>query len=133
MGKPQKMGLGGYRGTSGKKLWDDEGKGTSGSEPMGATARPLPNIKYPGNDPAMCPGEGYEWRGRGAVGSKEGSWYKKETGEILRADLHHPPPIPPHWDYTDPRLEPPNEFWVFEGDRVVPKTKWEKKLLLGGN
>jgi len=27
MGRPQKMGLGGYGGTSGKKLWDDEGKG----------------------------------------------------------------------------------------------------------
>ena len=70
---------------------------------------PLP--PYPGNDP-MTPPDGYEWRGKGPQGSREGSYYNPETGESLHPDLNHPEPIKPHWDYKAPgqewiRLFPP--------------------------
>jgi len=62
-------------------------------------------------NPAESPGEGWEWRGNGEPGSDEGSWYNPETDESLHPDLNHEPPMPPHWDYTDPednliRLDP---------------------------
>lgn len=52
-----------------------------------------------GADPGKCPGEGFEWRGKGKTGSREGSWVKEETRESLHPDIHHPPPEKPHWDY----------------------------------
>ena len=58
--------------------------------------------KYPGNDPVKVPAEGYEWRGNGVPGSKQGNWYNPNTKEWLRPDLNHPEPIPPHWDYGAP-------------------------------
>lgn len=54
-----------------------------------------------GDDPARCPGEGFEWKGKGEPGSKQGSWFNKPKGEGLRADLDHPPPVKPHWDYEN--------------------------------
>jgi hypothetical protein len=48
------------------------------------------------------PAEGYEWRGKGIPGSKQGNWYNPDTKEWLRPDLNHPEPIPPHWDYGAP-------------------------------
>ncbi|MCH9609385.1 MAG: hypothetical protein S4CHLAM45_05260 [Chlamydiales bacterium] len=57
-----------------------------------------------GNDPTKKPGEGFEWRGKGKQGSKEGSWYNPETGEQLYPDLSHPAPIKPHWDYYGPNF-----------------------------
>ena len=47
---------------------------------------------------------GFEWRGKsGSIpGSKEGSWYNPNTGEVLRPDLDHQGPIGPRWDYRDP-------------------------------
>jgi RHS repeat-associated protein len=56
----------------------------------------------PPADPSKPPGEGWEWRGKGPPGSKEGSWYNPGTGESLHPDLTHPPPVGPHWDYKDP-------------------------------
>ena len=58
----------------------------------------LPNIEYPGDDPTVAP-EGFEWRGKGKQGSKEGSYYNPKTGGSLHPDLDHPAPIGPHWDY----------------------------------
>ena len=72
---------------------------------------------YPGNDPAVPPGAGYEWRGRGEPGSPQGNWYKPSTGEWMRPDLNHKPPIPPHWDYGPGkgipkiRIFPPGTKW----------------------
>ena len=43
--------------------------------------------------------EGYQWVGPGKQGSKEGSYLNPKTGEGLRPDLEHAPPIGPHWDY----------------------------------
>lgn len=56
-------------------------------------------MKFPGNDPKTPPGEGWEWRGKGDVGSREGNWYNPATGESLHPDLNHPGDIGPHWDY----------------------------------
>lgn len=56
----------------------------------------------PPEDPSQPPGPGWEWRGNGPPGSNQGSWYNPKTGESLHPDLNHPPPIGPHWDYTDP-------------------------------
>jgi len=54
------------------------------------------------SDPTKSPGKNWEWRGKGAVGSSEGSWYNPITNESLHPDLDHQNPIGPHWDYTDP-------------------------------
>ncbi|RMD66214.1 hypothetical protein D6833_01785, partial [Candidatus Parcubacteria bacterium] len=66
------------------------------------------------------PGEDWEWKGRGPPRSGKGSWHNPKTGESLHPDLHHPPPIGPHWDYVDP-----------EGDswRIFPdgRTEWKPK------
>jgi len=73
----------------------EKGGGAAGAGGGGQRSFP----KFPGWDPARCPGEGYEWRGRGEPGSKSGNWYNPETGEWLRGDLEHPNPIGSHWDY----------------------------------
>jgi len=65
--------------------------GTVGSRPT-----------FPGNDPMRSPGPGFEWRGRGDVRSQRGNWYNPRTNEYWRADLNHPPPIGPHWDWRAP-------------------------------
>lgn len=52
-----------------------------------------------GNDPAKCPGEGFEWKGKDEPGGKKGSWYNEGTKESLHPDLDHPSPKKPHWDY----------------------------------
>ena len=73
-----------------------------------------------GNDPAKAP-KGYEWKGSGRPGSKEGSWVKGEgkTKEILRPDLDHPEPKGPHWDYISPKFP--------HGTRLYPDGSWEIK------
>jgi len=53
-----------------------------------------------GIDPTRCPGEGFEWRGRGSPNSGRGSWHNDKTGESLHPDLNHPD-HKPHWDYLD--------------------------------
>ncbi len=60
---------------------------------------PKPNFA----DPTKAPAEGWEWRGKGEPGSKEGSWYDPKTGEVYRPDINHPAPIKPHYDYKDPQ------------------------------
>lgn len=74
-----------------------------------------------GGDPTKCPGEGFEWKGNGPPGSKEGSWVKGkgESKEILYPDLKHPQPIGPHWDYHGPGFE--------EGARLYPDGTWTSK------
>jgi len=52
-------------------------------------------------DPTVAPGEDWEWRGTGEVGSREGAWVNPKTGETLHNDLDHPPGKPPHWGYKD--------------------------------
>lgn len=59
------------------------------------------NGKELGCDPAQCPGEGFEWRGKGAPESGKGNWLNPATGEKLHPDLWHPEPKGPHWGYQD--------------------------------
>jgi RHS repeat-associated protein len=58
-----------------------------------------------GDDPTKCPDEGFEWKGRGKIGSKKGRWYNKEKNQSLHPDIDHPPPQKPHWDYKGPEGE----------------------------
>jgi RHS repeat-associated protein len=58
-----------------------------------------------GTDPANPAVEGFEWKGDGPPGSKEGSWYNPTLGESLHPDLDHPKPLKPHWDYDGPNGE----------------------------
>ncbi|WP_068471246.1 polymorphic toxin type 37 domain-containing protein [Candidatus Protochlamydia phocaeensis] len=64
-----------------------------------------------GNDPTKCPGEGFEWKGEGKPGSKEGNWANPKTKEWLRPDLDHPEPKKPHWDYGGRTF--PEEYRLF--------------------
>ena len=59
----------------------------------------VPDIKYPGDDPTVAPGEDYEWRGKPPSGSDKGAWYNKTTGESLHPDFNHPG-MKPHYDYN---------------------------------
>jgi hypothetical protein len=52
-------------------------------------------------DPDNIP-EGWEWRGRGEPGSREGAYHNPNTGESLHNDTTHPPGKAAHWTYTDP-------------------------------
>ncbi len=75
--------------------------------------------EYPGDDPTAIP-EGFEWKGRpgSKPGDKEGNYHNPETGESLRPDLDHNPPVGPHWDYKDP-----NGNWhrLYPDGTAVPK------------
>src|SRR5260370_19412573 len=59
--------------------------------------RPL----YP-RSPSQPPCPGFECRVNVPKGSSQGSSYNPTTGDSLHPDLHHPGPIGPHYDYTDP-------------------------------
>jgi len=83
-------------------------------------AQPPYSGKELGNDPTKCPGKGFEWRGKGKPGSKEGNWYNPETKESLHPDLDHPPPKSPHWDYESPDFP--------DGIRLNLDGSWEPKL-----
>ena len=78
-----------------------------------------PFPEYP-DDPTVSPGPGFEWFGRpgSQPGDPEGSWYNPNTGETLRPDTDHPPPIGPHWDYRAP-----NKQWY----RWFPDGRFEIK------
>ena len=60
---------------------------------------------WPGDDPTIAPGDGFEWRGNGSVGSDEGAWFNPITGDSLHPDLHHPVGIDPHWDWINKFLK----------------------------
>ena len=77
---------------------------------------PTPDVKYPGDDPTVAP-EGYEWRGSGKQGSKEGNYYNPKDKTSLHPDLDHPDPIGPHWDYTGPE----GKFRIFPDGTITPK------------
>ena len=75
----------------------------------------VPHIQYPGDDPNVSPGEGWEWRGP----KNKGSWYNPETGETLHPDLNHPLPEGPHWDYIPYKNGP--QYRVRPDNTVEPK------------
>ena len=84
--------------------------------------------KFPGWAPTKCPGEGYEWRGRGEPGSGRGSWYNPETKEQLFPDLNHPEPLPPHWDYDND--DGTDGYRIFEDDSYAPKAFEQEGVVL---
>lgn len=75
-----------------------------------------PEIEYPGDDPTVAP-KGYEWKGPGKQGSKEGNYYNSKNKSSLHPDLDHPQPIGPHWDYTGPE----GKFRIFPSGKILPK------------
>ena len=59
---------------------------------------------YPNyDDPSQPPGPGWEWRGTGPPGSRQGSWYNPSTNQSVHPDLNHDPPKGPHYDYYPPQ------------------------------
>ena len=61
----------------------------------------VPEVTYPGDDPAEAP-EGYEWRGNGQQGSSKGGYANSGDGkDSWHPDLDHGGDIGPHWDYND--------------------------------
>lgn len=63
--------------------------------------RPAPPYDNLPNDPGQCPADGFEWKGKGQPGSKQGGWHNPETNESWRADIDSKD-HPPHWDYEAP-------------------------------
>lgn len=61
---------------------------------------------------------GYEWRGTGEKGVKDGNWYNPKTGERINPDQKHEQPIGPHDDYMDPDG---NMWRVFPDGSATPK------------
>ncbi len=84
---------------------------------------PYPHYEgpYPGNDPAKCPGPGFEWNGKGSPETGKGKWVRgdKPNQESLYPDLNHPGPIGPHWDYEGPKFP--------GGVRIYPDGTWRPK------
>ena len=78
-----------------------------------------PNVKYPGDDPNVPPGEDFEWKGKGSPESGKGNWVNKDTGEWYHPDLNHGEPIGPHWDYGQKGT--PGEWRIFPDGTVLPK------------
>jgi hypothetical protein len=78
------------------------------------------SLAYPENNPAVSPGLGFEWRGKGAPGIGGENWYNPNIHEKWNPDLNHPPPIGPHWDYTDANKD---HFRVFPDGRVEKKLR----------
>lgn len=72
-----------------------------------------------GDDPTKCPGEGFEWKGKGSPESGLGSWFNESTIESLHPDLNHPAPKKPHWDYEGPGFP--------KGARLNTDGTWEYK------
>ena len=103
----------------------EKGGGSAGGG-GGNSPRSFP--KFPGWDPTKCPGEGYEWRGKGEPGSKTGNWFNPETKEWLRGDLEHGEPIGPHWDYGI-RGEGVS-YRIFEDGSYSPKAFEQEGVIL---
>jgi len=91
----------------------EDGKTTASG--TNAPARPSASPNF--QDPSKAPSADWQWKGRGAPGTK-GNWINPKTGEKLNPDLNHPPPIGPHYDYVDSRGR---EWRIFEDGRVLAK------------
>jgi len=79
---------------------------------------PKPSVPYP-KDPKMPPGPGWQWKGP----PDKGSWFNPKTGEGLRPDVDHPPPVGPHYDYSPGRGGGARGgYRYFPDGTVVPKT-----------
>lgn len=66
------------------------------------------------NDSDNLP-DGWDWRGNGEPGSRDGAYHNPSTGESLHDDRTHPPGKDPHTTYTDPngtRWDDFGDGWV---------------------
>lgn len=80
----------------------------------------VPDVKYPGDDGSIPPGDDYEWHGKLPIGGDKGAWVNPITGEQWHPDLNHAPPKGPHWDYEDRN----GNWWsVFKDGRIIPIKK----------
>ncbi len=73
---------------------------------------PQPTFPYP-KSPNTRPGPGFEWKG-----GPKGQWHRESTGESLRPDLTHKPPIGPHYDWKAPNG---TTYRYFPDGTVAPK------------
>ncbi len=87
----------GASGAAGARGNGSDGAGASGCV-VGTVGPTYPNYQ----DPTQPPGPGWEWRGTGPVGSRQGSWYNPGTDQSAHPDLGHGPPKGPHYDYKGP-------------------------------
>ncbi|MCL1806598.1 MAG: polymorphic toxin type 37 domain-containing protein [Oscillospiraceae bacterium] len=85
----------------------------------GSKAKPDKAPKYPGNNPNISPGKGWEWRGSGNPSSGNGSWYNPKTGASLHPDLSHALPIGPHYDYIPYKGGP--TYRLMPDGSLIPK------------
>ena len=93
-------------------LWSESAGEGSDIVPLPDNAPPIPA------DASQAPGEGWEWKGDGPPGSREGNWVNPETGQKLHPDLDHPPGKDPHWGLTNPD----GSKWGY----FPSKNKWEQ-------
>jgi hypothetical protein len=59
-----------------------------------------PPYEFLPEDSSIPPAKGFEWKGKGKPGSKDGAWFNPETKESLHADLENLAHAP-HWDYSN--------------------------------
>lgn len=104
-----------YNSIAGEEGANDEGEAELKRE---ETARRNCGEISPNFNPAESPGEDWEWRGKGPVGSKEGAWYNPETEESLHPDLANPA-HEPHYDYTAPDG---SQWRIYPDGRIEPKS-----------
>jgi len=102
-------------GEPGGGEWTSGGDGDESTQV--AQEIPLPPLEEFPTDPTIPPGAGWEWKGNGTPGT-QGNWVNQETGEKLNPDMDHPPPIGPHYDYTDPEG---NQYRWFPDGTMAPK------------
>ncbi|MGH3117445.1 MAG: hypothetical protein ACRDQ2_10105, partial [Gaiellales bacterium] len=108
---------------------DPDAPNTAAALPAGP--RPIAEIGPAGNpgafrpsappnfsNPAQSPGAGWQWRGTGPPGSRQGSWHNPQTGESLHPDLSHRGPIGAHYDYRAPNGV---DYRVYPDGRIEPK------------
>ncbi len=84
----------------------------------------FPDIKYPGDDPSVSPGIGFEWRGKQPPSTGLGAWYNPGKKVSFHWDLEHSEPIAPHWDYID---EHHNFFRIYKDGRIELTKKRGRK------
>jgi hypothetical protein len=88
------------------------------SESSSAEEPGEPPIDPESYDYSEPPGPGWEWKGDGKPGSREGSWFNEETREYIRADFHHDGDISPHYDWRAPDG---TEFRLYLDNTLEPK------------
>ncbi len=83
------------------------------SQPSGPPQSIIDSVARIFRNPDTPPGPGW------TRANPLANWYNSTTGEWLRPDLLHQPPIPPHWDYG---VHGSDSAWrIFENGSTAPK------------